>query len=53
VTTEPFAFVIVNVTATLASGAPPFFINGRLLSGAQSLETFARVINDELARVKT
>ena len=32
------------------SGTPAFFINGRLVSGAQSLETFARVIDDELAR---
>lgn len=32
------------------TGTPAFFINGRLISGAQSLETFARVIDDELAR---
>jgi len=32
------------------SGTPAFFINGRLISGAQSLEAFARVIDDELAR---
>jgi protein-disulfide isomerase len=30
---------------------PAFFINGRLISGAQSFEAFARVIDDELARV--
>ena len=32
------------------SGTPAFFINGRLISGAQPLEAFARVIDDELAR---
>jgi protein-disulfide isomerase len=33
------------------SGTPAFFINGRQISGAQPLEAFARVIDDELARV--
>jgi len=33
------------------TGTPGFFINGRLVSGAQPLEAFARVIDDELARV--
>ena len=33
------------------TGTPAFFINGRLISGAQSFEAFARVIDDELARV--
>jgi protein-disulfide isomerase len=32
------------------SGTPAFFINGRLISGAQPLEAFVRVIDDELAR---
>ncbi len=32
------------------TGTPAFFINGRLVSGAQPLENFARVIEDELAR---
>ena len=32
------------------SGTPAFFINGRLLTGAQPLEAFARIIDDELAR---
>ena len=32
-------------------GTPAFFINGRLLSGAQPLEAFARVIEEELARM--
>jgi protein-disulfide isomerase len=30
-------------------GTPAFFINGRLITGAQPLEAFARVIDDELA----
>ena len=34
------------------TGTPGFFINGRLLSGAQPLEAFIRVIDDELARVQ-
>jgi protein-disulfide isomerase len=33
-----------------ATGTPAFFINGRLLSGAQPLEAFARIIDEELAR---
>ncbi len=32
------------------SGTPAFFINGRLVAGAQPLERFVRVIEDELAR---
>ena len=32
------------------SGTPAFFINGRLVSGAQPLDAFTRVIDDELAR---
>ena len=35
------------------TGTPAFFINGRLIAGAQPLETFARIIDDELARVVT
>ena len=31
------------------SGTPAFFINGRLLSGAQPYEAFAQVIDEELA----
>lgn len=34
------------------SGTPAFFINGRLLSGAQPFEAFKRVIDDELALQK-
>ncbi len=33
------------------NGTPAFFINGRLISGAQPLETFTQVIDDELVRV--
>ena len=31
-------------------GTPAFFINGRLITGAQPLEAFTRVIDEELAR---
>jgi protein-disulfide isomerase len=34
------------------TGTPAFFINGRFVSGAQPLESFAKIIDDELARVK-
>jgi protein-disulfide isomerase len=33
------------------TGTPAFFINGRPLTGAQPLEAFTRVIDDELKRV--
>ena len=32
------------------TGTPAFFINGRLLVGAQPFEAFAQVIDDELSR---
>ena len=32
------------------TGTPAFFINGRMISGAQPLDAFARIIDDELAR---
>jgi protein-disulfide isomerase len=32
------------------SGTPAFFVNGRLLSGAQPLEAFTKLIEQELAR---
>ena len=35
------------------TGTPAFFINGRLLSGAQPLDRFVQTIDDELARVKS
>ncbi len=34
------------------TGTPAFFVNGRLVSGAQPLDAFVRVIDDELARGK-
>ena len=34
------------------TSTPAFFINGRLVSGAQPLESFTRVIEDELARAR-
>jgi hypothetical protein len=34
------------------TGTPAFFINGRLVSGAQPLESFVRVIEEELARAQ-
>jgi protein-disulfide isomerase len=34
------------------NGTAAFFVNGRLLVGAQPLENFVRMIDDELARVK-
>jgi len=34
------------------TGTPAFFINGRLIAGAQPLSAFTRVIDDELARAK-
>jgi protein-disulfide isomerase len=34
------------------TGTPAFFINGRIISGAQPLDAFARLIDDELARAK-
>jgi len=34
------------------TGTPTFFINGRELSGAQPLEAFAAIIDEELARLK-
>jgi protein-disulfide isomerase len=32
------------------TGTPAFFINGRMLVGAQPIEAFRDVINDELSR---
>ena len=34
------------------TGTPSFFINGREISGAQPLEAFAAIIDDELARAQ-
>ena len=35
------------------SGTPTFFINGRNLTGAQPLEAFAKVIDEELTKAGT
>ncbi len=35
-----------------ANGTPAFFINGRMLSGAQPFEAFVQVIDEELAEVR-
>ena len=32
------------------TGTPAFFINGRMLTGAQPLEKFVQIIDEELAR---
>jgi protein-disulfide isomerase len=32
------------------TGTPAFYINGRLLAGAQPLESFVKVIEEELAQ---
>ena len=32
------------------TGTPAFFINGRMLVGAQPIEQFRQIINDELSR---
>jgi len=34
------------------NGTPTFFINGRVLSGAQPLETFVGIVDDELTRLR-
>ncbi len=36
-----------------ARGTPAFFINGRFLSGAQPFESFAELIDEELAHART
>jgi protein-disulfide isomerase len=32
------------------NGTPAFFINGRMISGAQPFEVFKNIIDDELAK---
>jgi protein-disulfide isomerase len=41
---------IQEATSLGVTGTPAFFINGRLVSGAQAYEAFAQVINEELAQ---
>jgi protein-disulfide isomerase len=36
-----------------ATGTPAFFINGRLLSGAQPIDNFKTLINEELAKAES
>ncbi|HMC10173.1 MAG TPA: DsbA family protein, partial [Pirellulaceae bacterium] len=36
-----------------ARGTPAFFVNGRLLSGAQPLDAFKTVVDEELASAQT
>jgi len=36
-----------------ANGTPAFFINGRLLSGAQPIDNFKAIINEELTKAET
>jgi len=35
-----------------ATGTPAFFVNGRFLSGAKPFEEFAKVIDEELTKLK-
>jgi protein-disulfide isomerase len=44
---------IADGTEAGVTGTPAFFINGRMLSGAQPFEKFKEVIDEELARSKT
>jgi protein-disulfide isomerase len=39
---------VSDATSYGLTGTPAFFVNGRLLSGAQSFEAFARLIDEEL-----
>jgi protein-disulfide isomerase len=43
---------IADGTTVGVTGTPAFFINGRMLSGAQPFENFKEVIDDELAHAK-
>jgi len=47
---EPVQKDIDEATRLGINGTPAFFINGRLLTGAQPVEAFARIIDDELTR---
>jgi protein-disulfide isomerase len=41
---------IAEGTRLGVTGTPTFFINGRVISGAQPLESFTRIVDEELAR---
>ncbi len=43
---------IEEITRLGVNSTPVFFINGRLLSGIHPLETFVRVVEEELARTR-
>jgi protein-disulfide isomerase len=43
---------VADGTDAGVTGTPAFFINGRMLSGAQPFEKFKEVIDEELARSK-
>ena len=42
---------LAEIKALGVTGTPGFFINGRFLSGAKPPEEFARIIDEELAKV--
>lgn len=44
---EPLAEVLEGTRAGV-TGTPSFFVNGRLLSGAQRLKRFVQIIEEEL-----
>ena len=41
---------IADGSSVGVTGTPAFFINGRMLSGAQPFEKFKEIIDEELAR---
>jgi protein-disulfide isomerase len=41
---------VAEGTAAGVTGTPAFFVNGRLISGAQPMEKFVQVIEAELAQ---
>ena len=47
---EEVAKDLEDGAAAGVSGTPAFFVNGRMLSGAQPVEKFAEIIDDELRR---
>jgi protein-disulfide isomerase len=42
-----------QLAGRIATGTPSFFVNGRLLSGAQPVERFRQIIDEELRRADT
>jgi protein-disulfide isomerase len=41
---------MADASSVGVTGTPAFFINGRMISGAQPFEKFKEIIDDELAR---